>query len=255
MASLTPTQAAATAYIHKSLADHGSGELSEVQLIRSKILGVQIRLSRQETGRTLEDCASKLQVSEEQFSAWEYGNEVPSVPKLELLARYLDVPVSQFWQENASDSTLKPGTEHDEFVALRQRLVGGLLRAARQAKQLTVEQLGDLVPLDVALIRQYEYGERRIPVDQLSVLARVLDRDLNFFLEDDEVYVAALQAPASTQVDQDLPEVLRQYSTDDKTLGLVKLAVAFSHIRSEELDQIAHALLAISKAKAASNGA
>ena len=255
MASLTPTQAAATAYIHESLSDHGSGEFSEVQLIRSKILGVQIRLSRQETGRTLEDCASNLQVSEEQFSAWEYGDEVPSLPQLELIASYLDVPVSQFWQENASDKTLKPGTEHDEFVALRQRLVGGLLRAARQAEQLTVEQLGDLVSLDVALIRQYEYGERLIPVDQLSALAKVLDRDLNFFLEDDEVHVAELKTQASTQVDQDLPEVLRQYSTDDKTLGLIKLAVAFSHIPSEELHKIAHALLAISEAKAASNGA
>ena len=97
--------------------------------IRGKMIGV------------LEECARKLQVTPEQVERWELGDDTPSLPQLELLAYYLDVPVTHFW----GTSTLE-ASEHDysrvqmEYLALRDRMVGALLRQARESLELRANQ-------------------------------------------------------------------------------------------------------------------
>src|SRR5690606_29217382 len=75
-------------------------DVGESYRIRGKMLGVLLRDARQQAGRSLEDCARLLRVAPEQVEAWEYGDSVPSLPQLEILAYYLDVPVSHFWGMN-----------------------------------------------------------------------------------------------------------------------------------------------------------
>ena len=38
-----------------------------------------------------------LNVENQLIESWEYGDAAPTLPQLELLAYYLDVPVSHFW--------------------------------------------------------------------------------------------------------------------------------------------------------------
>ena len=223
--------------------------------MRARIAGVLIRQSRMAASRSIQDCANHLRLSPELVTAWEYGDEVPSPPQLERLASYLNVPAGAFLQDNEPLAFEDERAESDQPVALRQRLLGGLLRVARELKRVSFEQLSEVTAIDRGLLQEYESGERVIPMNHLLALANALDRDLDYFLgsgyglDGETEGESVATAPALSS------EGNRSLAVDRKTQGIIKLAVAFSQIPSEELHRIADALLSISRAKSGSNGA
>ena len=54
--------------------------------VRARMVGVLLRDARLSAGRSPEDCARLLHVDAAQVERWELGDEVPSLPQLELLA-------------------------------------------------------------------------------------------------------------------------------------------------------------------------
>ena len=246
--------AASLARVTQSHTPLGSRE-AEAMRLRAKILGVLIRQRRVAASRSIEDCADHLQTPPELVTAWEYGDEAPSLPQLEHLASYLNVAVSAFWQYQESIAVEQDGPEHDQFVALRQRLLGGLLRAARDLEGISIEQLSELSAVDKDLLQAYEYGEQVIPMNHLLALANSLGRKLDYFLESGQELDAALEEVSASSASAANCDEKRRFAVDQKTQGIIKLAVAFSQIPGEELHKIADAILAISKAKSGSNGA
>src|SRR5579885_705184 len=100
--------------------------------IRAKMVGFLLMDARLKAGRSVEDCARILQISPEQVEQWEFGDESPSLPQLELLAFYLGIPVSHFWGmdtlEATSDDLI---SAQQEYLSLRTRMIGALLGIAR----------------------------------------------------------------------------------------------------------------------------
>src|SRR5262245_44441861 len=93
---------------------------AESYRIRAKMIGVLLMDARVKAGRSLEDCARTLRTSPEQLERWEFGEEAPSLPQLELLAFYLGVPVSHFWGMDTLEATADDyASAQDEFLSLR----------------------------------------------------------------------------------------------------------------------------------------
>ncbi len=234
---------------------------AEAIRLRAKIVGVLIRRSRMAASLSIEDCAKCLQVSTEQISNWEYGDYLPGPPELKRLADCLKVPLSSFWQHQEPielarcSRSSRASVENDQQLALRQRLRGGLLRAARELKGMSIQGLSDMSNIDCSLIRAYEYGERAMPPNHLRALANSLERDIDFFLAGAQDSGAILELGATTSPAPTSAEAEANHAADQKTKGIIKLAVALSQIPSEELRGIADALTAISKAKSGGNGA
>ena len=227
----------------------------EAARLRAKIGGVLIRQSRMAASRSIEDCADHLQVSPELATAWEYGDDLPSPSQLERLASYLNVSVRSFWQDHEPVELADVAVEQDQSLALRQRLLGGLLRVARDLKGISIEQLSEMTAIDPSLLQEYEYGGRAIPMKHLLVLANALDRDLEYFLESGHELDAEIEGDSAATAPVANSKDKQRFAVDRKTQGIIKLAVAFSQIPSEELHRIADALLLISRAKSGSNGA
>ena len=237
-----------------SLAIEQSRALEETRRLRNRILGVNLRLAREAAGCSIQDCAAHVETPPEDVAAWEIGDGHPSPRQLEMLAGYLNVSIEDLWQAQAPQTKAEPETGQGERPLIRQRIVGGLLRAAREAKGMELEQLSNAVEIDVERLSAYEMGESSIPIDQLTNLADALDRDLAHFetagMERDPVS----QEPAGLPAELEIPDVLRQLASDQRTEGVVKLAAAFSRIPSDELRRIADALLAISDDQSRHNG-
>ncbi|MCY4070123.1 MAG: helix-turn-helix transcriptional regulator [Chloroflexi bacterium] len=227
----------------------------EAMRLRAKIGGVLIRQSRLAASRSIEDCADRLQVSPELVAAWEYGDDLPSPPQLERLASYLNVPVRSLSQDHEPIEIADVAAERDQSLALRQRLLGGLLRVARDLKGMSIAQLSEMTAIDKGLLQAYEYGERVIPMNHLLLLANALDRDLEYFLESGYTSDAETEPESAPAAPVANTEDKPRFAVDQKTQGIIKLAVAFSQIPSEELHRIADALLSISRAKSGPNGA
>ena len=60
--------------------------------IRSKKLGVLIQSARNSSDYTLEECAEAIGVTSQELESFESGEVSPSLPEMEALAFYLQVP-------------------------------------------------------------------------------------------------------------------------------------------------------------------
>jgi transcriptional regulator with XRE-family HTH domain len=154
---------------------------AESFLIRAKMIGVLIRDARLNAGRSLEECAGMLRVDPALIEVWEFGDAVPSLPQLELLAYYLDVPISHFWGTKTLEASREDHSRSQrEYMALRDRLIGALLRQAREDMRLSLDDLSEASGLTAAQIEAYELGELPLPMHELSVLANVVRKNLDW---------------------------------------------------------------------------
>jgi transcriptional regulator with XRE-family HTH domain len=221
-------------------------DFGESYRIRAKMVGVLLRDARHKDGRTVEDCARLLRVAPAQVEAWEFGHDVPSLPQLELLAYYLNVPVSHFWGiETLEASASLQESKQPEYLTLRDRIIGAMLRQAREEAELTLEQLAEVTGLTAARIHSFELGESPAPIHELSVLASGVNKNISYFLETDSQIGHLLSILEAWKQFSELPEEVRNFASDPLNVGFIHIAVMLSQMPTDKLRQVGASILDI----------
>lgn len=221
-------------------------DFSESYRIRARMVGVLLRDARLTAGRRIEDCADLLHVPVEQIEAWEYGDSVPSLPQLEILAYFLGVPVSHFWGANTlSGDQARRAAAQTEYLALRDRMIGILLRQAREAQELSQAALSETSGLPVEQIATYELGEASIPMHELTVLANAVKKNESYFLESHSHIGEMLMMREEWRHFSDLPEDIRRFAANPLNLGFIEIAIMLSQMPTDRLRRIGESMLDI----------
>lgn len=214
--------------------------------LRGKMLGVLIQDARLHAARTVEDCARLLNVAQEEILAWEYGDKTPSLPQIEVLAYYLGVPVSHFWgHETIGDDKNSKQSAQSEYIKLRDRMIGALLRAAREEAELSIEEVRDATYIPVELLQSYELGELSIPMHYLSTLSSAVNKNMSYFVETSGYIGELLQIREEWKKFSDMDDKLREFASNPSNLGFMQIAVMFSKMPTDDLRDIAEGLLEI----------
>lgn len=222
-------------------------DYDESYRLRAKMLGVLIRDARLSAARTVEDCARLLNVEPALIEAWEFGDDVPSLPQVELLAYYLDVPVSHFWgQETMESDRASKIHMQSEYMQLRDRMIGALLRQAREERKLSLEDVANASKLPLELLQQYEMGEIAIPMHELAALSSIVQQNVSHFLETGGYIGMLLQIREEWKRFTSLDEDIRQFAANPQNHVFIKVAMTFSRMPAEELRKAAEGLLEIS---------
>jgi transcriptional regulator with XRE-family HTH domain len=218
----------------------------EVYALRAKILGVLMRDARLAHGATEAEIARVLGVSEDQVRDWEYGREAPSLPQLEVLAYYLDIPVSHFW------STKTMSAEQDErqvpqgsYGELRDRIIGAMLTNARQAAKLSQEELANATGLTAEKIAAYEFGQQSIPFPELTSISTAVRQSISYFLESENRIGSELALREEYRRFTELPEEMRAFVTQPVNQAFIDIAMRLSRLQVQELREVGENILNI----------
>ena len=219
-------------------------DMDERNSTRARILGVLIQDARRHAGRTLEECARVVNLTPEQFGEAERGRRVVSLPQLEVLAIFLGVPMAHFWGSH----TLSDGQEHDygDVLALRHRIVGGLLKQARLDAGRSQEEVAQRIGEDSATVQGYETGRVEIPFLQLEEMGRYLDVSVDYFLDGRRGPFGRHEA--QQEVDrhlQELPPDVREFVSRPVNIAYLQTAMRLSEMDAEQLRNIAAGILEI----------
>jgi transcriptional regulator with XRE-family HTH domain len=218
--------------------------MSEVDVTRAKILGVLIQDARLRAGRSTADCAGVLHLAEDTIVAAERGEYVLSLPDLEILALYLKVPISHFWG-NQVFGDAKP-VDYGELRAMRQRLVGALLRQARLQASRSVQDLAAEIKVTPEQVQKYEMGQEPIPLTHLERLSRYLAVSLDYFLDSQRGPLAEHEFEQKIQRRLDsLPPELRAFVAEPINVSYLETAKRISELDVNKLRNIAEGLLDI----------
>ncbi len=162
-------------------------EMIETKLtLRNRIVGLLLRSARERANKTKQECAEALGVSPGTITAYEEGRKPISLPEIEILAYLTSTPATYFWAYDSDIESEDEPVQLGEILALRHRIVGALLRQARQEADMTQKELAELLGCSPSSISSYEYGEQPISLAELEILARQLNLPLEHFLDGQE---------------------------------------------------------------------
>lgn len=221
--------------------------------LRRKILGVRIRHARNRAGLGLKEVGQALDLPAETVDEIEFGRLPVSLPQLEVMSLIFDVPVTYFWSEEPlKEANLEFPTR--EAIALRQRIIGGLLRKARIEAGRSQEELAHILGVSTGRIADYEFGRAAIPLQELEVLAEQLKRSLNYFIDKgipvprrSEPNGHAAPAPVPDEIAEmsQLPEEVREFLSNPANLLYVNIAMKLSELSADTLRSLAEGLLEV----------
>ena len=216
-------------------------------IIRTKKLGVLIRDARLAARRNVQECAQAIGVRPGIFRAYEEGSKAPSLPELESLVFYLDLPLEHFWSREIKSTSTAPHQKVDlpRLLALRQRKVGALLRQERMNASISIRNLAQSTGIASSRIKAYELGERAIPLPELEVLVSTLGGRIESFFDRSGPVGQWMMSEETVKQFLEMPAELRQFVSMPVNRPYLELAMKFSSMSRDKLRSVAEDLLDI----------
>jgi transcriptional regulator with XRE-family HTH domain len=215
--------------------------------IRTRKLGVLIRDARLAARRTVTETAKAIGITPAFLRAYEGGRKAPSLPELEVLAYYLDLPIRHFWSSEAlSDNAAR--TEPLDLVklaALRHRIIGTLLRQKRLQASISLKGLSAETGIPQGRLKAYELGERAIPLPELEVILTILGGRVEAFFDQSGPIGKWMNEQETVDEFMQLPPELRAFVCMPVNRPYLELARNLSHLSTEKLRSVAEGLLDI----------
>jgi len=222
-------------------------DYDELYALRGRIVGVLIRDARVAKGFTVENLAAMMRVHPDDQIAWEFGNAIPSLPQLELLAYWLEVPLSHFLSgtETMIDQMTRRNIEHEQYLEIRDHMIGTMIRQARDQMGYTSEYLAEQTGLPVDTLRAYEYGQASVPMTHLTTIASVLRVSLSFFMEGTNRVGKYLEAQEVFETFLQMDPEVRHFIAKPSNHRYIELAMKLADMEINKLRQIAESILEI----------
>jgi transcriptional regulator with XRE-family HTH domain len=216
--------------------------------IRTKKLGVLIKDARLAAGKTMKDCAKIIGQSARQISNFERGEKSPSLPELEALAFYLEVPIEGFFNretllssraEKISEANMK------KLVSLREKIVGARLKQARLNADIPLNEFADSVKITPHRLKSYEDGNSSIPIVELEGMLKYLGIRIEQFFDAEGIIGRWAAEQRAIQAFMELPKETRDFVTKPVNKPYIEIAKKMSGMSVEKMRAIGEGLLDI----------
>jgi transcriptional regulator with XRE-family HTH domain len=218
--------------------------MSEMNTERAKMLGNLVKQAREHFGRTKKECAAVLGLKPADYSSVESGEYPVSLPQLEAIALYLNIPMGYFW----GSEPLKTEAEidFDNLIALRHRVIGVLLSQQRLRSRQSLADMAEALNIDEALLKSYEMGQEPIPYLHLEQICRHLDVSVSYFLDD--LHGPLGRHEAKQKLERQfgrMPAEMQAFLINPVNVSYLDTAKKLSEMDVERLRQVAESLLEI----------
>lgn len=218
--------------------------MSTIDPARAKKLGQLIQQAREHARRTVAECGEALGLTEAAYTAVESGERAISLPDLEVLAIYLDVPMGYFWGK--APLAAADEVNFDSYLLLRQRIVAATLRQMRLRARQSVAELAAVLGVDEAVMAAYEAGDTAVPYLHLEQLCRHLEASVDEFVDDDHGPLARheFSQQAQRQISE-MPPDMRAFVANPLNIIYLETAKKLSEMDVRRLRQVAESILDI----------
>ncbi len=216
--------------------------------LRAKKLGVLLRDARLAAAKSKKECGHAIGVSGATISSYELGRKSPSLPELEILTLFLNFPLEHFWGDEIKSDDPSP-TQNlplEQLLNLRTNIIGALLRQARTESGLTKKALAEKTGITAGRIKNYESGDRPVPLPELEVLTRALGYSLQDFANQKGPVSQWITSQRAISGFLQLPEELIEFVGKPVNHPYIELAQKLSDMSAEKIRRVAEVLLEIS---------
>jgi len=215
--------------------------------ILSKKMGVLLKAARTHRGESKKTCADVIGVSSRMITKYESGEKSPSLPELEVLAYYFDVPLDNFWEDTNPyhQDRMSELKNLDKRMELRNLKIGAQLRKFRQESDLSMKEVSDRLGITTYRLKSYEQGKFPVPAAELNALVRMYEHDLGDLVVDSGPIAEWAHAKKVSNSFVDLPQDLQDFVLKPVNRPYLDIAVKLSKMNVDQMRDVAERLLDI----------
>lgn len=215
--------------------------------LRTKKLGVLIRDARLSVGKSLKECGEVIGASGSKISSFENGRKSPSLPELELLSYFLNVPITRFWKDEikSAELTINEDTHIEYALILRDRAIGKTLEETRVEAKLTYKKIKEKTGISSTRMKKYERGESPLPLPELELICNLYNLNIQRLFDPETLVGQWIIAQNSVEDFLKLPDEVRAFVSKPVNRPYLELAQRLSSLSTEELRSVAEGLLEI----------
>jgi transcriptional regulator with XRE-family HTH domain len=219
----------------------------EAILTRNKIIGVLLQQARLDARMSIEACAYALGLDGALIAKAERGEVGLSLPQLESLGHLCGVPLAYFLEtEELPDATASASpVPYQEMMVLRNRIIGVLLRQARQEAGQELEDAAAVLGYTSQQLEAVELGELQISLVELQILADELGMSFESFTAEDLLPPILRSNGSEHEWPDHLSPELLDFVRKPINLPYLRIAMNLSEMPADTLRQIASGLLEI----------
>jgi len=144
---------------------------------KSAAINKRIKYTRKSKGRSKQDCARILGISEETYRSIETGKTPLTLPQIELLSIYLGIKLSTLFEEeppqHAHAIVLNDDVRPHDLV-LRNKMIRVILCMELENQSLTLEDIAQGTHIPMNLLQGYHSGEEPVSMDDLLKISDYL---------------------------------------------------------------------------------
>ncbi len=215
--------------------------------LRTRKLGVLIRDARLAARKSITEAAQAIGISPAFLRAYEEGRRAPSLPEMEVLAYYLDLPIQHFWDSAAlsDDAPRTQSIDLPQLSSLRNRMIGVLLRQKRLQTSISIKSLSFETGIPQGRLTSYEMGERAVPLPELEAILSVIGGQVEMFFDQNGPVGRWMNDQEAIQEFLKLPPELRDFVCMPVNRPYLELARNLSQLSTDKLRSVAEGLLDI----------
>jgi transcriptional regulator with XRE-family HTH domain len=218
--------------------------MNEMDVNRARTLGNLIHDARLRAGRGAADCAQALGLDDDDFARVEAGDQILSLPELETLALYLNIPMAYFWGNDRGQD--ESDIDFAAYRTLRQAIIAVLLRQARIQARLSTMELANATGIEESQVEAYEEAQAAIPYFDLERLTRALDVPTDYFTAEEHGPLARREVGQRLHRGFDkMPAEMQAFLAEPINRSYLETAMRLSELDVGRLRAIAESLLEI----------
>lgn len=214
--------------------------------IRKKKLGLLISDARIASQRSSEECARVMGVDVGKYETYEKGETSPSLPEVEALAFFLNVPMSHFWGRASLSAEGFWETENiEQRQEMRRRSLGTQLKQARSESGYSLNEAAEQASISTVDLEAYETGEKAIPLPELESVSAVYQIEIKEFFDWSGPVGNWHTEKDVLNLCKELPVSIRKFIQQPVNYPYIEIAQKLSEMPAEKLRKIAESLLEI----------
>jgi transcriptional regulator with XRE-family HTH domain len=218
--------------------------INDVDAVRAQKLGSLIQEAREYNGRSPQEVAEVLGIETAVYQQIERGENHISLPDLEALALFLNVPMAYFWGSHPLQQD--KSVDFSNMTSLRHRVIGVLLRQLRLKERLTQAELAEQTDLDTDSIEAYETGDQPIPFLHLERLGQALSVPITHFVESEHGPLRRHESRLQLlRQFERMPPDMQEFLSNPTNSSYLETAKKLSEMEVEKLRDLAESLIDI----------
>jgi transcriptional regulator with XRE-family HTH domain len=214
---------------------------------RAEMIGQRLTVLREKKRLRFGEVAAVLGITTNRYKAYESGNQIPSLPELEVMATLFNAPISILisYEEGSTELPGMDASQAEKFMQLRQRIIATRLRKALDDADLPRKDIATALGISPKELASYLAGKKPIPLALLEVLCRIAAIAMQSLYGTQGMVGEHLTQAERISGFRQLPAELQNFIAQPINRPYVELANRLSSLPVDKLRAIAEGLLDI----------